>query len=74
MDLQNYFGRENCILEVTLDIIDTVQFLSASQKSDIIARLARNQGKNIIKDFVQIFFRSVFIYHLYILPFIEVMF
>ncbi|PVD22774.1 hypothetical protein C0Q70_16030 [Pomacea canaliculata] len=43
VDLQNYFGRENCILEVTLDIIDTVQFLSASQKSDIIARLARNQ-------------------------------
>ncbi|KAK7482243.1 hypothetical protein BaRGS_00026486, partial [Batillaria attramentaria] len=41
VDLHSYFDRENSIVDVTLDTVGTVQFLSAGQRADIISRLAR---------------------------------
>ncbi|KAK7100072.1 uncharacterized protein [Littorina saxatilis] len=45
VSLDHYYGRENSIVEVTLDNTMTMQFLSASQKSQVITRLARSKDK-----------------------------
>lgn len=48
VDLQNYFDRENSIVEVTLETVGSVQFLSAGQRGDVISRLARNPGRKAV--------------------------
>ena len=45
MDLEHYFGRENQLVKVRLDNAASMQFLSAGQKSRVIARLARSRGE-----------------------------
>lgn len=45
VQLDHYCGRENVMMEVTVDDAVTLQFLTGSQKSQVIKHLARSKDK-----------------------------